>query len=138
MCQPSEQIQFCTCKVKTTEQLKHYWSWFRYNPEKHVCVIGEVMLPFEFIDKDYKAIHKHFKKKVNQHDAFDVVIECQEGDLFLLVCNNDDDYKRVEYCFEYKKRQWRCVESDVFERMNQYDELLFGKIKKKKKNIEKQ
>jgi len=131
MCQPTQNIKFCTCKSKSTERLKHYWSWYRLDKEKNEFLIGEVIFPYEFIDPNYKDNHKRYEQRVNENDAFDSNIDCKEGDLFLIVSNNDDFYKRVEYCFEYKKNKWRRVESDVFERMSKYDEVMFGKIKKK-------
>ena len=46
---------------------------------------------------------------------------------------SEDFTKRLTYCFKYKKGKWIAESFDTFELMNNYDELMFGKLKLIKK-----
>ena len=69
--------------------------------------------------------------RLNESDAFDKIIEFKPKDRLEIVLNNlsKNDLERMKFFFEFKKGKWVSAEFDLFELMNQYDELAFGKFK---------
>ena len=49
MCTVSDKIKFCTCNVGEADILNHYWVLYRHNKDKNELIIGETILPDDFI-----------------------------------------------------------------------------------------
>ena len=130
MCQISNTLKLCTCIAASTNQLQNYWVLHRRNKDKNEMIVGQVMLPFEWINPNFKKNYDLLENRVNEADVFDVPIVFKAKDVLELVFNNNDDSKRVTYGFKYFKKQWIKSEIDVFDLMGRFDELQFGKIKK--------
>ncbi|WP_395063220.1 hypothetical protein [Flavobacterium sp.] len=130
MCQISNTIKFCTCKVKSTDSLQNYWAVYRRNKAKNIIIVGEVMLPSEWIEPNYKKNYTVLKNRINETDPFDIPINFKVGDFLEIVFNNNDYDKRVVYGFKYSTSEWITNKNDAFELMGKFDKIHFGKIKK--------
>lgn len=130
MCSISDKIKFCSCKASSAERLQHYWVLYRRNRKKNIIIVGEVMVPFEWIDPNYRKNYTVLKNRINETDVFDIPINFKAGDVLELVFNNNDYDKRVVYGFKYSKSEWIIEEINVFDLMGRFDEVQFGKIKK--------
>ena len=130
MCVISDKIKLCTCKVTSTGRLQHYWVLNRRNLEKNIMIVGEVMIPFEWIDPNYKKNYVTLENRINEGDVFDIPITFKTKDVLELVFNNQDYSKRIVYMFHYSKKKWKKSEIDLFHLKGHFDEMQFGKIKK--------
>jgi hypothetical protein len=128
MCIVSNSIKFCTCKARNANQLQHYWQLYRRNKDKNEIIVGEVLLPYETVDLNYKSNQKTLLSRVNEPNAFDIPLMLQDNDILEIVFNNNDFYKRMVYGFKYTKDQWKIYKIDTFDLMGNFDEIMFGKI----------
>ena len=138
MCLVSEKIKFCTCVIDSAEKLNNYWILHRFNGKKEEFVLGMPLMPTELYDLNYKVNMQTLATRLNESDAFDMLITFKAKDQFEIVLNNlsKDQDQRLTYCFIFKKGIWVKETFDSFELMNKYDEYAFGKMKgiKKKTN----
>ena len=87
--------------------------------------MGDARTPFEYFVSDFKANEIKLANRLNESDAFDILIKPKAGDRMEIVINNLKSYKeRVVYSFRYKKRQWIIDEYDPFESLNHHIEKL--------------
>ena len=87
--------------------------------------MGDARTPFEYFVPDFKANEIKLANRLNESDAFDILIKPKAGDRMEIVINNLKSYKeRVVYSFRYKKRQWIIDEYDPFESLNHHIEKL--------------
>ncbi|MBC5837805.1 hypothetical protein [Flavobacterium muglaense] len=130
MCLISDKIQFCSCAATSVNQLKHYWVWYRFNKEKNLMVMGEVMLPNFILNPDFAKNKEILKIRLNQKDAFDTVLDFKSKDLLKIVIDHAIPHTdKTTYLFEYKKDNWHSKKYDTFYIASHYDEKEFGKIK---------
>jgi hypothetical protein len=66
--------------------------------------------------------------RLGEEDAFDVPMEFQLKDRFVVVLNSDSDQFQA-YAFKYNSKGWKKDSYDYFEYKNSYDEWTFGKLK---------
>ncbi|MEY5049700.1 MAG: hypothetical protein RLZZ175_3059 [Bacteroidota bacterium] len=123
MCKISESITLCTCKAKSTESLKNYWSLHRFSNENESFIVGEVFMNYNFSIEDYNEMQQQLLLKLNKGDIFDVIINFESNDkLVIAICE-------TIFEFIYVEELWQCVDYDYFELVNNYKEISFGKIK---------
>jgi hypothetical protein len=132
MCEVSDKIKFCTCS-SDVENLKHYWVLHRksaYSDVIEICV-GTYMMPNEKAMEFLEINTTTLIKRLNEADAFDIVLELKNKDILEVVINNKTEkYEdRITYAFEYKKGKWKSIEYDFFELMNEFEETNSGKMK---------
>ena len=135
MCIVSNKIKFCTCLSSSVDKLQNYWLLHRFNKGKDLHVLGTPMMPSEYFESNYQLNIDTLSERLNEADAFDIPIKFKENDQLEIMLNNlsEDFTKRLTYCFKYKKGKWIAESFDTFELMNNYDELMFGKLKLIKK-----
>lgn len=123
MCKISESITLCTCKAKSTESLKNYWSLHRLGKENDISIVGEVFMNYNFSIEDYNEMQQQLLLKLNEGSIFDVVVNFESNDkLVIVICE-------IFFEFVFIDGLWHCVDYDYFELENNYHEINFGKIK---------
>ena len=123
MCKISETITLCTCKAKSTESLKNYWSLHRFGNENEIIKLGEVFMNYNISIEDYNEMQQQLLHKLNEGDIFDVVINFELNDkLVIAICETIIEFVFVDV-------HWQCIEYGYFELENNYKEINFGKIK---------
>ncbi len=128
MCRVSDKLQLCTCSGNTNS-LKHFWAFFRYNPEKDDIIVGLPVLPFNINPEDDAFNRKTLCDLLNQHNTFDNGIEPKEKDRLLISFKIGQEFEdRINYGFEYKTK-WEECGYDPFEWYWNHDEIETGKIK---------
>jgi hypothetical protein len=129
MCKVSDKIKFCTCKAKSTEQLKNYWVFHRFIKGKFELVIGQPMLPFLIDEQTHLLNRETLLKRVNEADAFDIDLKPKQNDRLQLSFNfGDTIYDRIDYGFLYRNKKWIVTGFDSLEWMWKHEEEKFGKI----------
>lgn len=130
MCQISSKLQLCTC-AGDASRLKNYWVWYRFNKQRYMMVIGEVLMPAQ-IHPDTDAYNTELLSTLlNEGNVFDVAITPKAKDRLLLsfsVTNQPNTTERINYGFQYKKGKWVAIPYDVFDWGNQYEEAAKGEI----------
>ena len=135
MCLVSDKIKFCTCLSGSVDKLQHYWLLYRYDKTKGMFVVGLPAMPFHLLQPSYELNKIMLVKRLNEKDAFDFEITFQDKDqLEIVFYNNEDDIKRMVFCFKYSKDKWKSIEYDCFDLMNRFNETRFGKCKQMKKH----
>ena len=129
MCKITSTIKFCTCKAASTEKLKHYWALYRRNKDKNEILVGEPLLPNEWMELDFETNKMILENRLNEVDAFDVPLVFKAKDQLEIVFNNHDDEKRRFYGFKYLKGKWITDELNDFYLIGFCDEVAFGKVK---------
>ena len=130
MCNISNKIKFCSCLASTPDKLRHYWIVHRFNKNLDEFHIGQPQFPDELFVTDYDLNKEILLNRLNESDAFDFKIHFNAKDKLEISINHaQDDSQKATYCFKFSKGKWRHAEYDVFELMNHYDELKFGKLK---------
>lgn len=120
-------MKFCSCKVSSPQQLRHYWVLHRRNKDKNDIIVGQVLLP-TWPMHEYKANQELLQNRLNEGGAFDVPIAFKAADILEVVFHNHDDLKRTTYGFQFSKKQWKKSEIDCFDLMGRFDEVGFGKL----------
>jgi hypothetical protein len=92
-------------------------------------IVGDVILPNEWLDINYEVNKVVLEKRLNEADAFDVNLYFKPKDVLEIVCHNLERDKRLVYGFKYKGKRWQLYEIDDFYIMGHYDEVTFGKMK---------
>ena len=132
MCEISDKIKFCSC-TGDVENLKHYWVLHRKakNLEDIQICVGTYMMPNEKAQAFLEINSTTLENRLNEADAFDVVLELKNKDILEVVINNkSENYEdQINYTFEFKKGKWKTIEYDFFELMNEYEETNSGKMK---------
>ena len=127
MCKVSDQIILCTCKAKSTESLKNYWSLHRFDKTKDVHILGEAYLPSSFFDpENYKINNQAILSQLNESNIFDTPLLFQPKDKLVIA------FGETIFAYVFSKDKWKTREYDFFELINEHHEIGFGKIKKKK------
>ncbi|MFM2394666.1 MAG: hypothetical protein RLZZ546_2648 [Bacteroidota bacterium] len=111
MCQISNKIKFCTCEIKDTDKLDHYWELHRFNPDKDLGLLGETMLPH--LDNDFEINSQTLIKVLNENVAFDQPITFQSKDVFVVILYSNDSEKRKSYSFIYKNKKWKSHDQSL-------------------------
>ncbi len=95
MCQISDKINFCTCS-SDVENLKNYWVLHRKSAnldEMQFCV-GMYLLPNEKAMAFLEINTTTLENRLNESDAFDVVLELKNKDILEVVINNKSERLR--------------------------------------------
>lgn len=129
MCTIFKKIKLCSCKSSSPNKLKHYWILYRRNKDKNEIIVGQMLLPDEAVTLHFESNYSTLETRLQEPDAFDVVLDCKTGDVLEIVMDNNNDSIRTVYGFKYTKKQWNRFEINTFELMGQFDEIGFGKIK---------
>jgi hypothetical protein len=95
--------------------------------------MGQILIPDEAVTLHFESNYSTLENRLQEPDAFDVVLDCKTGDILEIVKDNDNDSVRAVYGFKYTKNQWNRFEIDPFELMGQFDEIRFGKLINHKK-----
>jgi len=97
MCKVSDQIILCTCKAKSTESLKDYWSLHRFDKTKNLDYIGIAYFPPSFFDpENFKINNQAILSQLNESNIFDTPLLFQPKDkLGILIFS-------LHHCFYYK------------------------------------
>ena len=129
MCVVSAKVKFCTCASNSIQELMHYWILHRFNKDKHVTIVGEIILPVTH-DENYKSNEVTFSTRLNELDAFDTNLEFKKNDVLEIVLNNlSEDTDHWIFYFRYSNKQWKVTKSGFFELESNYDEIKFGKFR---------
>lgn len=132
MCIISDKIKLCTCIDENIdiESLNHYWVLHRYNKNKNLNILGEVMFP-NHLHPRFEINVEILLSSLNTPEAFDKNLDVKNGDrLEVILCNNSNETVQTLYFnFEYTADVWKPFESDSFELMNNYDVTNSGEIK---------
>ena len=130
MCQLSPKLQLCTCATNGSMP-KNYWVLYRFNKQRNMMVIGEVLIP-AYIHPDTDAYNTQLLTQLlNDGNVFDVDISPKPKDGLLLsfsVANQPNTTERIDYGFQYQEAKWLAIPYDVFDWGNQYEEAANGKI----------
>jgi hypothetical protein len=130
MCKISDKIKFCTCKAKSSDSLKNYWVFHRYDKGRFDGIVGTCNLPV-LMDEDIVNYNEEtLLKRVNEVDAFDIDLQPKNKDRLEIVLNCKQHFGGdLHIGFEYKKGQWVACEYDLFEWTWKHTEDAFGKLK---------
>ena len=127
MCKVSDQIILCTCKAKSTESLKDYWSLHRFDKTKNLDYIGIAYFPPSFFDpENFKINNQAILSQLNESNIFDTPLLFQPKDKLVIA------FGETIFAYVFSKDKWKTREYDFFELINEHHEIGFGKIKKKK------
>lgn len=134
MCIISDNIKFCTCIDDNIaiEELNHYWVLNRFNKNKNLDLLGEVMLPFDKSTPNYIENGLKISKALAKTESFDKQIAFKEKDRLQIVLNNTNENSDevMEYEFEYLSGTWGSIDdADPFYISNYFDEIGAGEIK---------
>lgn len=131
MCNISNKIKLCSCTNRSVNKLDHYWILHRFNEAKDIIIIGEPIMPYEMPNPNYGINAATLTTRLNDNDAFDIVIKFEEKDQLEIVFNQlaKDPSKILTYHFKYTNGKWFEEDNDPFYLMNHYDEFKFGKLK---------
>ena len=134
MCKLPDKIKFCTCVDENIniEDFNHYWILHRYNKNKSLDALGEVMFP-SHLHPRFKVNAEIVLSTLNTSEAFDKNLDIKNGDrLEVVLCNNSKEIAQsLYYNFEYTADVWKSIESDCFDLMNNYDEVNSGELKER-------
>jgi len=130
MCLVSDKVKFCTCVTGSFKKLPNYWVLYRFDKQKNLMYLGEPLIPYDFLQSNYKLNGEILAKRLNELDAFDKEIEFKPNDQLEIVINNltQDEKRRITYGFEYKNGKWVEGEFDTFESMNGFNVFAHGNI----------
>ena len=121
MCVISDSIKFCTCAKGSIRSMDCYWILVRIGNPKENWIIGEPILPFDFLDSEYESNRLTLLKRLNEPDAFDKVLDIQINDKLHIVFNNLSKMKpQIVYAFHYYDGKWVEDEYDWFELENHH------------------
>jgi len=127
MCQISQKLKLCTCAGLSSHQ-KDYWTLYRFNKEKSVIIVGDIILP-AYISKKENDINKRLLVALlNEENVFDIPVELQSKDRLSLHFDFESLHGTLHYGFEYRNGKWRYKEYDHFLWMQHYDEVRNGCI----------
>lgn len=130
MCKITSKIKFCTCKASSTEKLQHYWCLYRFSKvAKDSVILGTMVMGNETMTLDYEVNKVVLEQRLKDADAFDMDLRFKPKDVLEIVCHNTDAHKRVVYGFKYKGNRWQVYAISDFELRNEYDVVVFGKMK---------
>jgi len=130
MCIISDKIKFCTCKAKSSDSLKNYWVFHRYDKGRFDGIVGTCNLPVLMDEDIVKCNEETLLKRVNEADAFDIDLQPKNKDRLEIVLNCEQHFGGdLHIGFEYKKGQWVACEYDLFEWTWKHTEDAFGKLK---------
>ena len=130
MCIISKKIKFCSCLTKDPRTLKNYWILHRYNQSKNEMSVGEAMFPEQ--TSNFEINKNLLLNRLNDADAFDFQTNFHNKDRLELVIKDSlsRPFGSATYAFAYSKGKWMETPFDVFDLMNNYDEIKFGKMAK--------
>ena len=124
MCKISESITLCTCKAKSTESLKNYWSLHRIDKTKDLQIIGQAFFPSSFFDpENYNKNSQAILKQLNEKNIFDTELQFKPKDKLVIA------FGETIFAYIFSKGKWKSREYDYFELINEHNEINFGKIK---------
>jgi hypothetical protein len=128
MCIASKDFKFCTCEEESTSDLPHFWKLHRFNKDKNLHIIGNIIMLDNYINPYYGPNEKTFLKRLNKNDAFDKDILFKEDDKLVIVLNNKNREKSMTFCFKYNKGKWKKTFCDWLGLESYFDVHEFGVI----------
>ena len=128
MCVVSKNIKFCTCEEDSTSERTNYWVLHRFNKDKDLRIVGNIVMSTKDLDPNYKPNKKTIRNRLNKQDAFDKEIPFVENDVLKVVLNSDDYENRKDFCFEYKSGIWIDAEYDSLSLKSRFNVYGFGKV----------
>lgn len=130
MCKITSKIKFCTCKATSTERLQHYWCLHRYSKvQKDSVNLTSSEMGNKAMTLDYEVNKVVLEQRLKDADAFERDLRFKPKDVLEIVCHNTDANKRTVYGFKYKGNGWQVHAISALELRNEYDEVVFGKMK---------
>ncbi|MFD3393402.1 hypothetical protein U0R10_02095 [Aquirufa sp. OSTEICH-129V] len=110
--------------------MPHYWLLYRVGKKYPFPVVGEAMIPFDYVLTDYTSNKQILETRLQETDVFDVDLQIRERDKLEIVMHNLSDYHaRTIYTFRFEHGRWVSVSYDSFERLHHpIEDLHFGKI----------
>jgi len=127
MCLASKDFKFCTCEAESTSDLTHFWKLHRFNKDKNLHIMGDIIMLDNYINPYYGPNEKTFLKRLNKNDAFDKEILLKEEDTLVLVLNNNSE-NSMTFCFKYTKGKWKKTFCDWLGLKSYFDIHEFGVI----------
>jgi len=139
MCELSKKLKLCTCAVASVEHLRHYWVLYRFNKTKDDLVMGQAML----LEEPGKAVQAYNRslllERLNEHDAFDINLNPQEGDRLQLkftcsdsgvlsILTRNRKIKKIIYGYTYRNGRWIEEPFDHLAWERRHDREKFGEI----------
>ena len=128
MCIVSKNIKFCTCEEGSTSERSNYWVLHRFNKDKDLRIVGNIVMSTKDLDPIYKPNKKTIRNRLNKQDAFDKEIPFVENDVLEVVLNSDDYESRKDFCYEYKRGVWIDSEYDWMWLESRFDVYGYGKV----------
>ena len=128
MCVVSKEIKFCTCEEDSTSDLPNYWVLHRFNRDKDLRIVGNIVMSSKDLDPNYKPNKKTIRNRLNKQDAFDKEIPFVENDVLSVVLNSSNWKKREDFCYEYKRGTWINSENDSMWLESRFDVYGYGKV----------
>ena len=129
MCVVSKNIKFCTCEEDSTSERTNYWVLHRFNKDKDLRIVGNIVMSTKDLDPNYKPNKKTIRNRLNKQDAFDKEIPFVENDVLEVVLNSDDYENRKDFCYEYKRGIWIDCDYGWMWLESRFDVYGFGKVK---------
>ncbi len=126
MCVISEHIRLCTCNTEPLPEGTDYWVLHRYNPDKDMDVVGEIMLSLDALDPDFESNKQKLKTALNEFEVFDKPMKLYKNDFLEL--NFHPPKGTLTYGFKCKNKKWVYEEFHPLELMNEYDEVESGVV----------
>ena len=134
MCIVSNDIKFCTCEEDSTSERPNYWVLHRFNKDKDLRIVGNIVMSSKDLDPNYKPNKKTIRNRLNKQDAFDKEIPFVENDVLKVVLNSNDFKKREDFCYEYNKGTWIDSDHDWMWLESRFDVYGYGKVESEVKS----
>ena len=128
MCLVSKEIKFCTCEEESTSERPNYWVLHRFNKDKDLRIMGNIIRPDKDLEPNYISNKKTILNRLKKPNAFDKDISFVEGDVLSIVLNSSDSKKREDFCYEYKRGTWIDSEHDSMWLGSRFDVYGYGKV----------
>lgn len=133
MCSITDKIKLCTCSGNPRENGKSYWVLHRYNPNKNMDVVGEIVLELSALNPNFESNKKLLLQALNHGHPFDTDLKFREKDVLELHFKGED--QEETYGFSYHNSQWEYEEFHPLELMNEFDEIEKGVVERFKGGV---
>jgi hypothetical protein len=129
MCEVSHKIKFCTCGTEEISSLKDYWIFYRFNRQKDIMVIGDVMMPYMIDAATEKVNQEVIQERLNENGAFDVELKAGNNDLLLVsILAGPEQDNRLDYGYQFQNGRWIAYCFNPLEWEGRHDKKSFGKV----------
>lgn len=129
MCTISDKIILCTCEIKDSELLKHFWILYRFDPKQAIHLVGEPIGFDEYLHIADPNNPSLLSDKLNNENLFDQPLEFKNKDRLQISIHFKKNEYATDYGFEYKNGKWKVCQFEYFDWKYQHSEIKEGKIK---------